>query len=133
MSKCEFGLTEMLYLGHVIGPKDRVKVHQEKIKAILDFPTPSNVTELRGFLGICMHYRRFLRGFSQLAAPLIDLWNKGVFQWMQVAHEAFEYHKKVMSSCYVLSLPDFTRPFVLECDALGEGGCVDVGRPPHSL
>lgn len=48
MSKCEFGLAEMLYLGHVIG-EDKVKVHQENIKAILDWPTPRNVTELRGF------------------------------------------------------------------------------------
>jgi len=63
---------EMLYLGHVIG-EDGVKVHQEKIQAILDWPTPRNVTELREFLGICRYYRRFVRGFSQLATPLTDL------------------------------------------------------------
>ena len=82
ISKCEFGITEMLYLGHVIGPEDRVKVHQENIRAILDWPTPRNVTELRGFLGICTYYRRFVRGFSQLAAPLTDLLKKGDFEWI---------------------------------------------------
>ena len=81
MSKCEFGLTEMLYLGHVIGPEDGVKVQQEKIRAILDWPTPMNVTDLIVFLGICTYYRRFVRGFSQLAAPLSDLWKKGAFEW----------------------------------------------------
>lgn len=60
--KCEFGLTKMLYLGHIIG-EDGVRVHQEKIKAILDWPTPRNVTELRGFLGICTYYWKFVREF----------------------------------------------------------------------
>jgi len=63
MSKFEFGLTEMLYLGHVIR-EDGVKVHQEKIQVILDWPTPRNVIELRGLLGICTYYRRFVRGSS---------------------------------------------------------------------
>lgn len=72
MSKCEFGLTEILYLGHVIGI-DGVKVHQGKIQAILDWPTPRNITNLRAFLGLCGYYRRFVKGYSQLVAPLIDL------------------------------------------------------------
>ena len=70
-SKCEFGMTEVLYLGHIIGVKG-VQVHQEKIQAILDWPTPKTLTELKGFLGICCYYRRFVKGFSQLCAPLTD-------------------------------------------------------------
>lgn len=54
MSKCEFGMTEMLYLRHVIG-EDGIRVHQEKIHAIVDWPTPRNATKLRGFLGICTY------------------------------------------------------------------------------
>lgn len=77
VSKCEFGLTEMLYLGHVIR-EDRVKVHHEKIRAILDWPTPRNVTELRRFLGICTYYKRFVRGFSQWVAPLTNLTKGGL-------------------------------------------------------
>ena len=68
MSKCEFGMTEMLYLGHIIGEQG-VQVHQEKIQAILEWLTPKNVIELRSFLGLCTYYRRFVRGFSQLTAP----------------------------------------------------------------
>ena len=69
LSKCEFGLTEMLYLGHIIGV-DEVRVHKEKIRGIRDWPEPRNVIELRGFIGICTYYRKFVKGFSQLAAPL---------------------------------------------------------------
>lgn len=79
MSKCEFGMIEMLYLGHVIG--ERVQVHQEKIQVILDWPTPRNVTELRSFLGLCTYYRRFVKGFLQLTAHLTDLTKKGAFSW----------------------------------------------------
>ena len=61
--KCEFGLTEILYLGHVIGV-DVVTVHQEKMQAILDWPPPRSVSNLRGLLDLCSYYRRFARGFS---------------------------------------------------------------------
>jgi hypothetical protein len=56
-SKCEFGMTEMLYLWHVIG-KNGVQVHQENIRAIIEWPTPRNVTELKSFLRICTYYRK---------------------------------------------------------------------------
>jgi hypothetical protein len=62
-SKCEFEMIEVLYLGHIIGAKG-VQFHQENIYTILDWPTPMNITELRGFLGICTYYRRFVKGFS---------------------------------------------------------------------
>ena len=63
LSKCEFGLTEMLYLGHIIGV-DGVRVYEEKIRAIRDWPKPRNVMELRGFVGICTYYRKFVKTFS---------------------------------------------------------------------
>eukprot|EP00253_Pinus_taeda_P032058 PITA_32058 len=120
LSKCEFGLTEMLYLGHIIRV-DEVRVHEEKIRAIKDWPEPRNVTELRGFTSICTYYRKFVKGFSRLAAPLTDLTRKGAFSWSDTAQQAFDRLKEVMSSCPMLALPNFTQPFVLECDASGEG------------
>ena len=63
MSKCEFGMQEMLYLGHLIAA-NVVQVHLEKIQVILDWSTPKNVTKLKGFLGLCTYYRRYVSGFS---------------------------------------------------------------------
>jgi hypothetical protein len=131
-SKCEFGMTEVLYLGHIIGVKG-VQVHQEKIQAILDWPTPKTLTELKGFLGICCYYRRFVKGFSQLCAPLTDLTKKGAFKWSSEAQLTFDKMKKVMSTCPVLALPDFGQPFTVECDASGEGIGAVLMQKRHPL
>ena len=74
-----------------------------------------------GFIGICTYYRKFVKSFSQLAAPLTNLTKEGAFSWLDTAQRAFDRLKEVMSSCPVLALSDFTQPFVLECDASGEG------------
>jgi hypothetical protein len=79
-SKCEFGMTKILYLGHVVSAQG-VQVHRERIQAILDWPPPKNITYLRGFLGIHCYYSRFVSGFSQLTTPPMDLTKKGAFCW----------------------------------------------------
>jgi hypothetical protein len=119
-SKCEFGMTEVLYLGHIIGTKG-VQVHQEKSEAIIKWPTSKTLTELRGFLEMCTYYTKFVKGFSQLCAPLTDLTKKGAFKWDEEAQITMDKMKKVMSTCPILALPDFSLPFTLECDASGEG------------
>jgi hypothetical protein len=131
-SKCEFGMTEVLYLGHIIGAKG-VQVHQEKIQAIMEWPTPKTLTELRGFLGMCTYYRKFVKGFSQLCAPLTDLTKKGAFKWDEEAQITMDKMKEVMSTCPVLALPDFSLPFTLECDASGEGIGVVLMQKRHPL
>ena len=132
LSKCEFGMTEMLYLGHIIGV-DGVRVHEEKIRAIRDWTEPRNVTELRGFIGICTYYRNFVKNLSQLAVPLADLTKKGAFRWSNTAQQAFDRLKEVISSCPVLAFPDFTQPFVLECDASREGIGVVLMQGGHPI
>eukprot|EP00253_Pinus_taeda_P009657 PITA_09657 len=89
LSKCEFGLTKMLYLGHITG-EDGVRVHEEKIRAIWDWPEPRNLIELRGFVSVCTCYKKFVKGFSQLASPLIDLTKNVAFEWTTSVQEAFE-------------------------------------------
>ncbi|XP_057871791.2 uncharacterized protein LOC131078113 [Cryptomeria japonica] len=76
---------------------------------------PPGIPPQRGY------YRRFVNGFSQLGAPLTDLTKKGSFHWNAQAQQTFDKLKEVMSTCPVLALPNFTRPFILECDASGEG------------
>jgi hypothetical protein len=92
-SKCEFGMTEVLYLGHIIRVKG-VQVHQEKIHAIMEWPTPKTLRELRGFLGICTYYKKFVKGISQLCAPLTDLTKKGAFKWSEETQFTFNKMKK---------------------------------------
>lgn len=77
--------------------------------------------ELRGFFGLCNYYRRFVKGFSQLSAPLIDLTSKGSFQWNEKAQLTFDKLKEAMSKCPMLALPNFSPPFIMECDASREG------------
>ena len=71
-SKCDLGITELLYLGHIISAEG-VQMDPDKVKAIIEWPTPMNLTQLRGFLGLCGFYRRFVNGYSRHATPLIDL------------------------------------------------------------
>jgi hypothetical protein len=87
----------------------------------MEWPTPKTLTELRGFLGICTYYRKFVKGFSQLCAPLTDLTKKGAFKWSEEAQFTFDKMKKLMSTCPVLALQDFDQPFTLEYDAFEEG------------
>ena len=75
LSKCEFGLTQLLYLGQIIG-QDGVKLDMEKIRAILECPRPKSLTKLRGFIGIFTYYREFVKGFSQL--HLSPIWKRNM-------------------------------------------------------
>ena len=74
-----------------------------------------------GFFGLCSYYRQFAKFFSQLVAPLTDLTRKWTFCWTEDFEAAFDKLKQVMSTCPVLALPDFSKPFILECDASGSG------------
>jgi hypothetical protein len=69
---------------------------------------PRSIKELWGFFGMCSYYRRFVKGFSQLGAPLTYLMKKGEFRWMEASQQALEKIKEVMSTCPVLALHDFT-------------------------
>jgi hypothetical protein len=75
------------------------------------------VIELKSFPNLCTYYIKFVKGFSQLTAPLTDLTKKGAFIWIEKAQEKFEKMKQVMISRPVLALLDFTQPFFLKCDA----------------
>jgi hypothetical protein len=94
---------------------------------------PKNVTELRSFFGLCNYYRWFVRVFSQLGAPLTDLTCHGDFIWTEESHKSFDHMKEVMGTCPVLALPDFTLPFVLECDVSDEGIGVVLMQGGHPI
>ena len=80
-SKCEIWLKEVTFLGHVVSTAG-IKVDPQKIEAILGWKPPRSVTEIQSFLGLAGYYRRFVEGFSVLAAPLTKLIRKGApFVW----------------------------------------------------
>lgn len=110
----------MNYLGHVISGQG-VEVDGDKIQTVISWPVPTTLKELRGFLGLTGYYRRFIRGYESLAKPLTALLKKNAFLWNSRAQEAFEVLKKALTEPLVLSMPNFQKEFILECDASGEG------------
>ena len=93
-----------------------------KIAAIREWPTPTTVTQIRSFLGLAGFYRRFVRDFSSIAAPLHELTKKDVsFAWTDSQEVAFNTLKDKLTQAPLLQLPDFNKVFELECDASGIG------------
>lgn len=88
-----------------------------KIEAILNWPTPKTVSNLRGFLGLSGYYRKYVRHYAQIAKPLHDLLKKGDIEWNVEADEAFKALKQAMVLPPVLAVPDFSKLFVIETDA----------------
>ena len=92
---------------------------QEKVAAVATWPQPGNVRALRGFLGLAGYYRRFIKDYGLVAAPLTALLKKAAFLWSPATTDAFNALKKALSSAPVLQLPDWDKSFKVDCDASG--------------
>ena len=132
LSKCVFAQQQLEYLGHLITPAG-VATEPSKISAVSRWPTPTNVKQLRGFLGLTGYYRRFIKHYGLISKPLTHLLKKGVpFQWTSQVQQAFQLLKSALLSAPVLAIPDFSKPFVVETDAsdLGIGAVLmQEGHP----
>ena len=105
-SKCEFWLTEVRFLGHVVSASG-VSVDPEKVEAVMSWERPKSVFEIRSFLGLAGYYRRFIEDFSRIAAPMTRLTRKEVnFDWDDRCEEAFQELKRRLTSAPILIVPD---------------------------
>lgn len=116
--KCEFLVPKLAYLGHVIS-EDGIKPNPIKLKAVRDFPKPTNKTELKQFLGLAGYYRKFVKGFSKITSCLTQLLRKDQdFIFTPKCQLAFDTLREALcSNDVVLQIPDFSKPFILTTDA----------------
>ena len=117
LKKCEFFKSSVKFLGYNISA-DGISMCEDKVEAILNWPTPKSVKEIQQFLGLANFYRRFISNFSKLVQPLTALTKKDTpFLWSKLHSDAFENLKRMFCSAPVLSIPDPYKPFVVETDA----------------
>lgn len=119
-SKCAFGTPSVAYLGHVISASE-VAMDGDKVAAVASWPQPASARGLRGFLGLVGFYRRFIKDFGTVAVPLTQLLCKDSFRWSDDATAAFTALKTALATASVLHLPNFTKPFMVDCDTSGTG------------
>jgi hypothetical protein len=115
-TKCSFGASSVVYLGHVISAAG-VAMNPAKVQAIREWPAPRSPRAVRGFLGLAKYYRKFVHNYGAIAAPLTALLKKEGFSWDDAATTAFTALKTAVTSAPVLTMPDFAKLFTVECDA----------------
>ena len=123
-SKCSFSQSEIMYLAHHISWRD-ILPSWENVQAVQEFPMPETYTQVHTFCGLVGHYRRFIKGFANIAHPLYDVLGKevkmGPVDLPPKAQEATSILKGKVQSTPVLVFPNFEKPFLLETDASKEG------------
>jgi hypothetical protein len=124
-SKCEFWLTKVAFLGHIISAGG-VSVDPGKVKDVLNWMSPTTASDIQSFLRLTGYYRRFIKDFSKIAEPMTKLLGKNkAFEWTAECQASFEELRKRLTSASVLVLPDLTKNFDIYYSALCRGlGCV---------
>src|SRR5580658_2478283 len=116
-TKCHFGMKRIEYLGFIIDEGD-IKPDPKKTEIVKKYPTPSDKMTLRAFVGLLQFYKRFIPGFSEIAAPLFMLLRKEKeFIWTNAHQEAFELLKEALINAPVITRIDFNKELTLYTDA----------------
>ena len=119
LEKCTWCTSEVKILGHLVS-HNQFKMDPKKINAISEWNAPKNVKQTQQFLGLANYYRRFVKDFSKIAAPMFNLLKKDTpFVFNKECEEAFEKLKLALTSSPILRPPDFNREFFLYTDASG--------------
>jgi hypothetical protein len=125
--KCEFHVKKVEFLGYIVSTEG-ISMNPEKVRAVLEWPTPESVKDVQSFLGLANFYRRFIKGYSHTAAPLTDLTKKlEEFQWSDKADRAFRTLKDAFTKALVLVTFDLEKRITVETDALDYaiGACLN--------
>nr|KYP32146.1 Retrovirus-related Pol polyprotein from transposon 17.6 [Cajanus cajan] len=125
LSKCEFWLSEVRFMGHVISV-DGIAINPAKVEAMIQWERPRTATKIRSFVWLAGYYRRFIEGFSRIVMPLTQLTRKDQpFVWTDACEQIFQELKRWLTTFPVLVLPDTGQHFDVFCDASHQGlGCV---------
>eukprot|EP00736_Rhodelphis_marinus_P012019 Rmarinus@m.1179 len=121
IKKCVFAKARVKYLGHWYSTTG-IEPLEDKVEAIKEYQAPTNVRQLRAFLGLVGYYRQFIEGFASIASPLRVLTSpREKFVWSSECQRAFEQLKRKLVEAPVLAHPRFDRQFSLTTDASGTG------------
>ncbi|KAG2190402.1 hypothetical protein INT47_001388, partial [Mucor saturninus] len=121
-TKCKFNRKQVTFLGHDVIANTGVRPAKKKTEAITNWPCPTNVQEVRQFIGLCQFYKAFLPNFASIATPITDL-TKGnghklrQINWTNECEQAFQHIKTLMTTAPTLLNPCMTLPWRIECDA----------------
>lgn len=119
--KCQFCRPSMKYLGYVVD-RNGLHVDPDKVRAMLEMPPPTNLTEVRRIVGTFSWYRRFIPDFSAKIVPITALLKRNAkFAWTEDCDKSFRLIKDHLVSAPILSCPDYSLPFVVQTDASGYG------------
>ena len=115
--KCEFSFNEVSFLGYIVS-NEGIRVDPKKIEVVVEWKPPRNVTEVRRFLGLAGYYRRFVKGFSMIAAPMMRLLQKNVkFEWGEECQRSFDKLKAFLTEAQVLTQLTCGKEYVIFSDA----------------
>jgi hypothetical protein len=125
LSKCEFLMKQVAFLGHVIS-KGGISVDRSKVQDVLSWNAPMSVSDIQSFWGLAVYYRRFIKGFSKISKPMTELLEKDKkFEWTPACEASFQELKKRPTTAPILVMTDIEKPFSIYCDVSGQGlGCV---------
>jgi hypothetical protein len=116
LKKCEFDVTLVVYLRHIILPNG-IMIHWAKVVAILEMPNPTDVHTLRSFIGLCNYYKIYVQDFSTITHLLYALLKKDVaWTWSEEVQEAYNTLKEKLLEFSILSKPNFSKVFILHTD-----------------
>lgn len=116
LSRCLLAQRQLEYLGHIVSSSG-IAPDPSKISAMVDWPTPTTIKALRGYLSLIGFYRKYFKAYASIAYPLTSLLRKDSFKWSPQAQSAFKALKHAITEAPVLALPDFSIPFTLETNA----------------